>query len=86
MLHGPLDVSARAAEQRAVAAVEPELLAVRADEVEHGAERLALRLAQPAAELLEEQRRALGRAQHQHRVDVGHVDALVEQVDREHRT
>ena len=42
------------------------------------------RLAQAAAELLQEQRRALGRAQHQHRVDGGDVDALVEQVDREH--
>ena len=84
MLHGALDVAAGAAEQGAVAAVEAELLAVGADEVEHGAERLAGGLAQPAAELLEEQRRALGRAQHQHGVDGGDVDALVEQVDGEH--
>ena len=83
-LHGPLDVSAGAAEQRPVAAVEAELLAVGADEVEHGAERLARCLAQAAAELLEEQRRALGRAQHEHGVDGGDVDALVEQVDGEH--
>ena len=40
--------------------------------------------AQPTAELLEEQRRALGGAQHQDGVDGGHVDALVEQVDGEH--
>ena len=84
LLHGSLDVAAGAAEQRPVAAVEAELLAVRADEVEDGAERLARGLAQPSAELLEEQRRALGRAQHQDGVDGGHVDAFVEQVDREH--
>ena len=41
------------------------------------------RPAQPAAELLEEQRRALGRAEHQHGVDGGDVDAFVEQVDGE---
>lgn len=56
-----------------------------ANEVEHGAERLAVGPAQTPAELLEEQRRALGGPQHQHRVDGGHVDTLVEQVDREHR-
>ncbi len=39
---------------------------------------------QAAAELLEEQRRALGRAQHEHGVDRGHVDTFVEQVDGEH--
>ena len=39
--------------------------------------------AQAAAELLEEHDRRLGRAQHQHRVDLGHVEALVEQVDGE---
>ena len=83
-LHGPFDVSPGAAEQRTVAAVEPELLAMGADEVQHRAERLALRLAQPATELLEEQRRTLGRSQHQDGVDGRHVDALVEQVDREH--
>ena len=42
MLHGPFDVAAGAAEQGPVAAVEAELLAVRADEVQHRAERLAL--------------------------------------------
>ncbi len=45
---------------------------------------LSLRLAQASAELLEEQRRALGRAQHEHGVDVGDVNAFVEQVDGEH--
>ena len=83
-LHGSFDVSASAAEQRPVAAVEAELLAVRADEVQDRAERLAGRLAEPASELLEEQRGAFGWAQHEHGVDCGHVDTLVEQVDREH--
>ena len=79
----PLDVRAAAAEQRPEAPVEPELACGAADEVEHGADRLAGRLPQPASELLEEQRRALGRAQHQQRVDGRNVDALVEQVDGE---
>ena len=45
---------------------------------------LAVGAAQAAAELLQEERRALGRAQQQQRVDVRDVDALVEQVDGEH--
>ncbi len=39
---------------------------------------------EPATELLQEERRALGRAQQQQRVDVRNVDAFVEQVDGEH--
>ena len=53
-------------------------------EVEDRTERLVLGLAQPAAELLEEQRRTLRRAEHEHGVDSRHVDTLVEQVDGEH--
>ncbi len=83
MLHSAFDVAAGAADQRPVAPVEAELPAMGADEVEHGAEGLALRPAQAAAELLEEQRRALGRPQHQHGVDRGHVDTLVEEINRE---
>lgn len=56
-----------------------------AHEVEDRADPLARRSAQAPAELLEEQRGALGGAQHEDGVDSGHVDALVEQVDREHR-
>ena len=55
-----------------------------ADEVEHGAERLALGLSQTSAELLEEQCWALGWSQHQDGVDRRHVDALVEEIDGEH--
>ena len=83
MLHSPFDVAARAAEESAVAAVEAELAAMCAHEVEDGAERLARRSAQATSELLEEQRGALGGTQHEHGVDRGHVDAFVEQVDRE---
>jgi len=85
LLHGALELPAGAAEQRPVAAVEAELATVRAHEVEDRAEPLARRAAQAPAELLEEQRGALRGAQHEHGVDGGHVDALVEQVDREHR-
>jgi hypothetical protein len=55
-----------------------------ADEVQHGAVRRALGLAQPPAELLQEERGALGRAEHHYGVDHGNVDTLVEQVDGEH--
>ena len=78
------EVLAGAAEQRAETAVEPELLAVVAHEVEDRAQRLARRPAQSSAELLQEEHRAVGGAQQQQRVDHGDVDALVEQVDREH--
>ena len=81
----PLYVSARTTEQGSVAAVEAKLLAVRADEVEDSTEALAGGLAQATAELLQEERRALGRAEHQHRVDCRDVDAFVEQVNGEHR-
>ena len=62
-----------------------ETLAVVAHEVEHRAHRFPWRPAQSSAELLQEQHRAVGGAQQQQRVDHGDIDALVEQVDREHR-
>ena len=40
-------------------------------------------LPKPSAELLEKKRRAVSWAKHRERVDVRHVDALVEQVDGE---
>lgn len=83
LLDLPHQVLAGAAEQRAQAAVEPELATMLADEVEHRAQQLAIRAAQAAAELLDEQRRAVGRAQQQERVDARQVDALVEEVDGE---
>ena len=54
-----------------------------ADEIEHRALQLAVALAQPSSQLLEEQGRTVGRAQQQQRVDDGHVNALIEQVDGE---
>ena len=54
-----------------------------ADEVQHGQHRLVAGAPQSAAELLEEDRGALGGPQEQHRVDVGQVEALVEQVGGE---
>ena len=44
---------------------------------------LSRRPTQAAAKLLQEQRGALGRAQEEHGVDVGQVQALVEQVGGE---
>ena len=75
--------AAAAAEQRAEAPVEAELAAVAPDEVEHRADGLALAQPQAASELLQEQRRAVGRPQHEQGVDGGHVDAFVEEIDRE---
>ena len=54
-----------------------------ADEVEDGEAVLAVGQAQAAAELLQEDGRALGGTQEEHGVDLGDVDALVEEVDRE---
>jgi len=55
-----------------------------ADEVDNREAVLALPRAQPAAELLQKDDRRLGRAEHQHRVDLGHVEPLVEDVHAEH--
>jgi hypothetical protein len=66
--------------------VEPELAALLADEVKDGQDRLAVRAPKPATELLQEQRRALGRSQQQQGVDLGDVQALVEQIDGEDRS
>ena len=63
--------------------VEAELLAVVPDEVQDRQNRLVPGSTKPTAELLQEQRRALGGAQEQHRVDVGNVQALVEEVGGE---
>ena len=78
-----LQIMTATAEQRAVPQVEPELASVQTNEVEHGAFGLSVCAAQSPPELLKEQRGALRRAQEQERVDVRHVDALVEEIDRE---
>ena len=69
------------AEKGAEAPVEAKLVAVAPDEVEDRAHRLPRGTPQPAPQLLEEQGRAVCRAQKEESVDDGHVDALVEEVD-----
>src|SRR4051794_12339542 len=83
VLNRPLKLATAATEQRAIAAVEAELATVHAHEVEDRARRFVPGLPQPAAELLEEEDGAFGRAQHEQRVHGRDVYALVEQVDRE---
>ena len=63
-------------------AIEPKLLAVLADEVEHQTRGLAaVRVEpQPPSELLHEQSRAHGGAQEQERIDKRQIDALVVEV------
>ena len=69
---------ARRWQQRPQAPVEPELLVLVADEVEHREARLGVGAAKATAELLQEHCGALGGAKKQHRVDVGQVETLVE--------
>ena len=75
----------RQAGQARQQAIEPELGAVLADEVEHQAALLAGRQAQAAADLLLEQHRALRGPQQQQRVDHRQVDAFVVEIDRHQR-
>src|SRR5262245_2644279 len=71
---------ATSTEERAEATVEPKLLAVMANEIEHRANRLADAPPQPTPKLLEEESWTVCGTEEQERVDDGHVDALVEQV------
>jgi hypothetical protein len=82
---GALDRSAGAAREEGAKPIdEPEPAVGVADEVEHGQAGLAGFAAQAAAELLEEEGRALGRTEEEDGVDAGNVDAFVEQILREH--
>ena len=56
-----------------------------ADEVQDREARLGRGVAQTSAELLQEHGHALGRPEEQHRVDLGDVEPLVEDVDGEQR-
>ena len=69
-----------AAEQCAVAHVVAVLASHLADEVEDGEDPLPLCPSESAAELLEEDGRALGRTEHEDGVDLGEVHPLVEEV------
>ena len=83
LLDVALEPAPAAPGEGAVANVEAELAAMLTDEVERRQHRLAPRAAQTAAELLQEDRRALRRAEEQHRVDLREVEALVEEVGGE---
>jgi hypothetical protein len=83
--HAVHQFAARQAGQAGQQAVEAEIGAVLADEVQHQAALLAWRQAQPAADLLLEQHRALRGPQQQQRVDHRQVDALVVEVDSHQR-
>ena len=69
--------------ERPVAQVEAELAALLADEVHDGQHGLALGAAQPAPQLLEEDRGALCGAEQQDGVHLRQVQAFVEEVDGE---
>ena len=66
-----------------VFAVNHEVLVLMSHEVEDRQNRLQRCTAQAAAQLLQEEGERLGGAQHQERVDVRNIDALVEQVHGE---
>ena len=83
--HAVHQFAARQAGQAGQQAVEAEIGAVLADEVQHQAALLAWCQAQPAADLLLEQHRALRGPQQQQRVDHRQVDALVVEVDSHQR-
>ena len=72
-----------AAEQCPVANVVAILAPHLADEVEHRQHSLPFRPPQPPPELLEKHGRTLGRSEHEHGVDLGEVDTLVEEIDGE---
>jgi len=71
--------------QCSISQIESELPAVGANKIEDSADRLVLSSSQAPAELLQKERRTLGRAQHEHDVHCGYVDAFIEQIHREHR-
>jgi hypothetical protein len=54
---------------------------VLANEIEHSAQRLSIAPPQPTAQLLEEKQRTLRRAQHEQRIYLWYVHALVEQIN-----
>ena len=73
-----LEVAAAATQEGAEAAVEAELLSMMTHEIENRALQLAVTLAQPSSQLLEEQRGTVGRAQQKERIDDRHVNAFID--------
>jgi hypothetical protein len=80
-LHELPQLARRLAEELAQVTVEPEARVLKPCDVEDREDVLVARAPQAAPELLQEHRRALGRAEEEERVHVGDVDALVEEVD-----
>ena len=85
LLNLSLEGAAGVSRQGSISLGEAELLALVADEVQHRQDSLRRRASEPTSELLEEDRCALGGAEHEDGVDVGDVEALVQHVDGEHR-
>ena len=77
------DVASTAAQEGAEPAVEAELPAVIADEVENCAQSFLVGPSQASPELLEKEGRAFRRPEQQQGIDVWNVDTLVEEIDRE---
>src|SRR5690606_28489256 len=84
LLNGALDLLTAAAQQSGIAPMHPELLAMLPHEVQHRADSLVRRATQATPQLLQEDRRAVCRAQEQQGVDRRDVDAFVEEVHGEH--
>ena len=79
-----LEPSTRRTGEGAEPPIETELGSLVADEVQDGKTGLAVSEPEAATELLEEERRAFGRAKEEDRVDLRDVDAFVEQIHSEY--
>jgi hypothetical protein len=79
----PAQFAAGNAGERPKSQIETEVPVCLADEIEDGQAVLVLRAPEPPAQLLKEDRCALRRPKKQDGIDLGKVDALVEQVYRE---
>ena len=75
-----VDLGAGPARERAEAINESEAAMCIADEVKNGKARLAFFVSKAAPELLQEDCRAFGRAEEQHRVDARDIETLIEEV------
>ena len=82
VLHLLLQHGAHDAGEPPVLQVEAGLLVLLSDEVQDRKHRLVRRAAQASLELLKEHGRRLSGPEQEQRVDVGHVESLVEEVDR----
>jgi hypothetical protein len=77
-LNCAFNVASGSAKENTEPAIEAELLVVSTHEVQHRAKRLVLRLSKTSSQLLNKQRGTVGRSQHENRVHIGNIDALLE--------